>query len=158
MIHPASPTGHGDRVGHVDHVDHVDQADRDSIAAFLEQVRRAWDAGDAIAYASLFAEDASYVIFLGDALFGRDQIGQTHHEVFTKWQKGTKMAVRPLAIRLVGADAAVVTTVGGIGKKSEIGYDKFQTYTLRRVAGGGWECVAFQNTEMSRGAKRSYGR
>ncbi len=131
-------------------------ADHDSIAAFLEQIRRAWDAADANAYAALFAEDASYVIFMGDAMFGRDQIGHTHHDVFTKWQKGTKMAVRPLQVRMLGADAAVVTTVGGIGKKAEIPVDKFQTYTLRRV-GRGWECVAFQNTEMSRRAKRAYG-
>jgi uncharacterized protein (TIGR02246 family) len=130
-------------------------ADHESVTAFLDQIRRAWDDGDATAYAALFAENASYVIFLGDALFGRDQIAQTHHDVFTKWQKGTKMAVRALDVRLLGADAAVVTTVGGIGRKAEIPYDKFQTYTLRRV-GPGWECVAFQNTEMSRRAKRLY--
>jgi uncharacterized protein (TIGR02246 family) len=130
-------------------------ADRDSVAAFLDRIRRAWDAADATAYAALFAEDASYVIFMGDAMFGREQIGQTHHDVFTKWQKGTKMAVRPLEVRMLGADAAVVTTVGGIGTKAEIPVDKFQTYTLRRV-GQGWECVAFQNTEMSRRAKRAY--
>lgn len=136
----------------------ISTADRASIEDFLGQVRRAWDAGDAAAYAALFAEDASYVIFLGEAMFGREQIGRTHHDVFTKWQKGTRMAVRPLDVRLIGPDAAVVTTAGGIGKKAEIGYDKFQTYTLRRVAGGAWECVAFQNTEMSRRAKRDHGR
>lgn len=130
-------------------------ADREGIAAFLDQIRAAWDTGDADAYAALFAEDASYVIFLGDAMFGRDQIAQTHHDVFTKWQKGTKMAVRALSVRMLGADAAVVTTVGGIDKKAEIPLDKFQTYTLRRTAQG-WECVAFQNTEMSRRAKRTY--
>jgi uncharacterized protein (TIGR02246 family) len=101
-------------------------ADREGIAAFLDQIRAAWDAGDADAYAALFAEDASYVIFLGDAMFGRDQIAQTHHDVFTKWQKGTKMAVRALSVRMLGADAAVVTTVGGIDKKAEIPLDKFR--------------------------------
>ena len=130
-------------------------ADQATITAFLDRIRQAWDAADATAYASLFAEDASYVIFMGDAMFGRDQIGRTHHDVFTKWQKGTKMAVRPLQMRMLGADAAVVTTVGGIGTKAEIPVDKFQTYTLRRV-GQGWECVAFQNTEMSRRSKRAY--
>ena len=130
-------------------------ADQKSITAYLDQVRAAWDAGDATAYSALFAEDVSYVIYLGDAMFGRDQITQTHHDVFTKWQKGTKMAVRALRIRMLGADAAVVTTVGGIGREAEIPYDKFQTYTLHRAAHG-WECVAFQNTEMSDRAKRLY--
>lgn len=129
--------------------------DQRSITAFLDQVRQAWDAADAAAYGALFAQDASYIIFMGDAQFGRQQIAGIHHEVFTKWQKGTKMAVRPIDLRTIGADTAVVTTIGGIGKGSTIGYDKFQTYTLRRTADG-WECVAFQNTEMSRRAKREY--
>jgi uncharacterized protein (TIGR02246 family) len=127
----------------------------DTVEAFLERIRQAWDAADAETYAQQFAEDASYVIFLGDALFGRDAIGQTHHEVCTKWQKGTRMAVKPIDVRTVGDDTAVVTTVGGIGKGSKIDYDKFQTYTLRRRAGR-WECVAFQNTQMSRRAKHAY--
>jgi len=49
-------------------------------------------------------------------------------------------------------DTAVVTTIGGIGV-GEIVYDKYQTYTLHRRAGR-WECVAFQNTEMSSRAKQ----
>ena len=133
--------------------DPVAAADLDGVTAFLDQVRRAWDAGDAGAYAALFAQDASYVIFLGDALFGREEIGRTHREVFGRWQKGTKMAVRALDVRMVGADVAVVTTIGGIGKRAAIPYDKFHTYTLRRTVEG-WECAAFQNTEMSRRAKR----
>ncbi|WP_433177152.1 SgcJ/EcaC family oxidoreductase [Actinoallomurus sp. CA-150999] len=128
---------------------------RDTVEAFLERIRQAWDVGDADAYARQFAEDASYVIFLGDAMFGRAAIGQTHHEVFTKWQKGTRMIISPIDVRTVDTDTAVVTTVGGIGKGNNIDYDKFQTYTLRR-RDGRWECVAFQNTEMSRRAKRTY--
>lgn len=127
----------------------------DTVEAFLERVRQAWDAGDARTYAEQFAPDASYVIFLGDALFGRAAIEQTHHDVFTKWQRGTRMVVRPLDVRLVSTDTAVVTTIGGIGTGDVIGYDKFQTYTLHR-ADGRWECVAFQNTEMSERARTAY--
>ncbi|MEY9858231.1 uncharacterized protein (TIGR02246 family) [Catenulispora sp. GAS73] len=81
-------------------------ADRDSISAFLDQIRRAWDAADATAYAALFAEDASYVIFLGDAMFGRDQIGQTHHDVFTKWQKPSTSSRPACCGALAGAGSA----------------------------------------------------
>jgi uncharacterized protein (TIGR02246 family) len=127
----------------------------DTVEEFLERVRQAWDAGDATRYAAQFAEDASYVIFMGDAMFGRTAIAQTHHEVFTRWQKGTRMTVKPIDVRMPDESTAVVTTVGGIGKGSRLAADKFQTFTLRR-RDGRWECVAFQNTEMSRRSKRAY--
>jgi uncharacterized protein (TIGR02246 family) len=129
--------------------------EQDTVQHYLDRVRRAWDAGDAARYAAEFAEDASYVIFLGDALLGRAAIEQTHREVFTRWQRGTRMVVEPIDVRHPDPDTAVVTTIGGIGTTDPIGFDKFQTYTLRRRSGR-WQCVAFQNTEMSDRAKRLY--
>ncbi|MGW2375741.1 MULTISPECIES: SgcJ/EcaC family oxidoreductase [Kitasatospora] len=128
---------------------------KDTVEEFLERIRCAWDAGDATGYAAQFAENASYVIFMGDAVFGRAAIEQTHHEVFTRWQKGTRMAVKPIDVRMPDESTAVVITVGGIGKGGRIDFDKFQTFTLHRREGR-WECVAFQNTEMSRRSKRAY--
>jgi uncharacterized protein (TIGR02246 family) len=128
---------------------------KDTVEEFLERIRHAWDAGDAAGYAAQFAENASYVIFMGDALFGRAAIEQTHHEVFTRWQKGTRMAVKPIDVRMPDESTAVVTTVGGIGKGDRINFDKFQTFTLHRREGH-WECMAFQNTKMSRHSKRAY--
>ncbi|WP_194894408.1 SgcJ/EcaC family oxidoreductase [Catenulispora pinisilvae] len=131
------------------------QPTHDTVEAFLDRIRTAWDAADARTYGEQFAEDASYIIFLGDAMFGRAEITETHHDVFTKWQKGTRMAVKPINVRQVDADTVVVVTVGGIGKGTTIGYDKLQTYTLRN-RDGRFECVAFQNTEMNRRAKKAY--
>jgi uncharacterized protein (TIGR02246 family) len=129
--------------------------DYDTVEAFLDRVRHAWDAADAATYARQFAEDASYVIFLGDALFGREAIERTHHDVFTKWQRGTRMIVKPIDVRAVDAGTTVVTTIGGIGTDAAIDYDKYQTYTLH-LRDGRWECVAFQNTEMSRRAQETH--
>lgn len=129
---------------------------REPVEAFLDRVRRAWDAGDAHAYGEQFAEDASYVIFLGDVMNGRGEIVTTHHDVFTKWQRGTRMVVKPIKTAHLGEQAVAVVTIGGIGKGRTIAYDKFQTYVLRDNAGR-WECVAFQNTEMSRRARKTYG-
>lgn len=128
---------------------------QDTVEEFLQRIRHAWDVGDATGYAAQFAENASYVIFMGDAMFGRAAIEQTHHEVFSRWQKGTRMAVKPIDVRMPDESTAVVTTVGGIGKGGRIDFDKFQTFTLRRREGR-WECVAFQNTQMSRRSKRAY--
>lgn len=131
-----------------------------SVDEFLARLCRAWDAGDAEAYGSLFAEDASYVIFLGDVLRGREEIVSTHREVFAKWQKGTRMRVEAIEVRPVhtGSDAPdpiVVVTAGGIGTRPLIRHDKLQTFVLRSHDSG-LECVAFQNTEMSRRSKKKW--
>jgi uncharacterized protein (TIGR02246 family) len=110
----------------------METTEHQTVEAFLDRVREAWDAGDAgdagdaEAYSHLFAEDASYVIFLGDAMFGRETIERTHHDVFTHWQQGTRMVVRPVDVRMVDADTAVAVTVGGIGKGDAIPFDKFR--------------------------------
>ena len=122
---------------------------------FLDRFRSAWDEGDARAFAALFTEGATYVVFVGEALIGRAEIERNHVDVFARWQKGTKMSVRPIAVQPAGPGACCVLTVGGIGETPSIAYDKFQTFTLV-CEGGQWLCAAFQNTAMSRRAAALY--
>lgn len=117
----------------------------------------AWDAGDAAAYGGLFTDDATYVIFLGELLSGRAEIERKHVDVLGRWQKGSKMIVKPLSVRDIGSDARILVTVGGIGAVAPITYDKLQTFTLVRH-GDGWLCAAFQNTAMSDEARQLYNR
>jgi uncharacterized protein (TIGR02246 family) len=126
----------------------------DTHEACLERIRSAWDAGDARAYAKEFTEDATYVIFLGDPLVGRDEIEKNHVDVLAKWQEGTRMAVRVISARRLDNDVASVLTVGGIGRSGPILYDKLQTFTFVR-RDSRWMCAAFQNTRMSRRAERA---
>jgi uncharacterized protein (TIGR02246 family) len=127
----------------------------DAIEDCLDRIRAAWNAGDARAFAGSFTEDATYVIYLGEALIGRAEIEANHVEVFTKWQKGTRMAVAALRKTPLGDDAAVVLTAGGIGTGDSVPYDKLQTFTMVRREGR-WLCAAFQNTKMSLQAERRY--
>ncbi len=118
----------------------------------LHLFRQAWDTGDADAYSQLFTDDATYVIFLGEVQKGKEEIRETHHDVFTRWQKGTKLLVKAIDIRSVSEDTVILVTVGGIGR-GEIVYDKFQTFVLVRREGR-WLIAAFHNTEMSTRAKK----
>ncbi len=131
------------------------QEQPDTVERCLERIRLAWNAGDARAYAREFAEDATYVVYLGEPLLGRRAIEQMHAEVLGKWQRGTKMALKPVSVRWLAPDTASVLTVGGIGRGRRIAFDKLQTYTLVR-RDGRWTCTAFQNTKMSRQAMRAY--
>lgn len=115
----------------------------------LERMRRAWDAGDAAAYAQEFTDDASYVIFIGTITRGRDAIRADHVPLFEKWQRGSRMSMTVLGTRMLGSDAAVVLTEGGIGKRARIRHDKTQTFVFVRE-GDAWRCAAFQNTKHNR--------
>jgi uncharacterized protein (TIGR02246 family) len=128
---------------------------RVAVETFLDQFRAAWDAGDARSYAALFTDDATYVIFLGEALLGRGEIERNHVDVFGRWQKGTKMAVKAIGVRPLGDHVCSVLTIGGIGEKAPIACDKLQTFTLVR-RGDRWLCAAFQNTAMSDRAKEAF--
>jgi len=121
----------------------------DGVADSLERMRRAWDAGDAAAYAEEFTQDAIYVIFIGTVSHGREEIHEDHVPLFEKWQRGSRMSMRVLDVRMLGQDTAVVLTEGGIGKGSRIRHDKMQTYTFTREDGH-WLCAAFQNTKRNR--------
>jgi uncharacterized protein (TIGR02246 family) len=128
---------------------------KDTIEACLERIREGWNHGDAKAYAQEFTPDATYVIFLGDPILGRAEIEKTHHDVFTKWQAGTKMTIKILGSRSIDSKTVSVLTAGGIGKGDQIPFDKLQTFTLVNIDGR-WKCAAFQNTKMSFRSKRQF--
>ncbi len=127
----------------------------DTIEACLNRFRQTWDEADAHTFAKQFTEDATYVIFLGDALLGRAAIEETHIGVLTKWQKGTRMIVKLISTRWLNDDTASVLTIGGIGTGPTIAYDKFQTFTFVR-RDGRWLIASFHNTEMSNRSKPAY--
>jgi len=115
----------------------------------LDRIRLAWDSGDAAAYAEEFTADANYVIFAGLISRGRDEIRADHVPVFERWQRGTRMSMDVVDAHMLGGDAAVVVTEGGIGKGAKIRHDKVQTFVFVRE-GERWLCASFQNTKRNR--------
>ena len=125
----------------------------DTVADLLQRIKAAWDAGDAVAYAREFTDDATSVIFRGDVLRGRTEIERAHAAVFGSL-RGGRMIVEPVVTTMLDDQVASVLTVGGIGDEP-LGYDKFQTLTLVRREGR-WQCAALQNTAMSERSKQAY--
>ena len=119
----------------------------------LDRLCDAWDAADASAFARMFTEDATYVIWRGDVLTGRSEIRQVHHDLFTR--SPTKMRVSVVDTRLIDDHTAVVLTIGGTGGEGDISYDKIQTVVMVRTDEG-WMVVAFHNTSMSDRSKQDY--
>lgn len=133
------------------------QRDEDAAQALYTQLMAAWNAGDAEAFAALFAEDGDLVAFDGTHLTGRRDIVDGHQQLFERWLKGTQLVGSVRRIRWLSPDIAVMHAVGGTimrGKhEAEPARDSIQTLVAMRREGG-WQLVAFQNTRlrsMSRG-------
>ena len=78
-------------------------------------MKRAWDSGDADAYAECFTADASYVSFVGAVYRGRADIAECHRALFARFARDSVMQMTRTEISLHGA---------------------------------GWQCAAFQNTQV----------
>lgn len=108
----------------------------------------AWERGDADAYGALFTEDASYTIFVGTVYHGRHDITESHRVLFTRFLKGTKLAVGKSHVRYYGPDMAIINSTGDTYKgRPPRKLTKVQTLTLVRQADDGWLIAAFHNTQ-----------
>lgn len=126
-------------------------AAEDEVLALHGRLRDAWGAGDAEAFAAPFRDDAVFVAFDGSVLQGRAQIAAVQRELFERWLKGSRLVDERTVVRVLGADTAVVHSVGGTvlrGKaKPAPERDSIQTLVAVRDAAG-WSFVSFQNTRV----------
>jgi uncharacterized protein (TIGR02246 family) len=120
----------------------------DEIHGLLDRMSDAWDAGDAARFAACFCDDASFVIWRGDALLGRRAIERAHAGLFRN--NPGRLHVRVTDHRRLSAVVAVLLTVAGTGS-GEVVLDKVQTLTLARNDGE-WLVAAFQNTQIAEAA------
>ena len=126
-----------------------------AVTAVLDRLRDAWNAGDAVAYAAEFTEDASYVAFNGQIMRGRTEIEQVHRMLFEGPLRGSRTGgagTSPESVppRLVHPGVAVVVQDGGIRPEGagELTDDRRSviTFTLVETDDGRWRIAAFQNT------------
>ncbi|RDI43932.1 SgcJ/EcaC family oxidoreductase [Nocardia mexicana] len=126
-------------------------ADELAVRAVLDRASAAWAAGDAAAYAAVFASDADYVTFLGTHHKGRADIEASHVPLFEKFQKGSRQDGEITQVRFLTPDVAVVHGRGALVKgkqRRNRRNTKVQTWVLVR-RGGDWEISAFHNTKYA---------
>ncbi|WP_066941838.1 SgcJ/EcaC family oxidoreductase [Microtetraspora fusca] len=122
-------------------------ADTAAVAAVLDRLTAAWNAGDGVAYGAEFTDDATYITYVGTLYVGGTEIGSAHQALFDSFLKGTRLAGEIVGIRFTGPDTALVVTRGDVHKGKPGKLHKIQTYTLVRQANGEWKVAAFQNTK-----------
>jgi uncharacterized protein (TIGR02246 family) len=133
----------------------VTSADRSPVDAVLAALAAAWDAGDAAAYAQLFAPDATYVVFDGTVLRGQQEIEDVHRWLFEGPLKHSRMsgmpAQPPPPVRFLRPGVAHVVVAGAVTPEGAPapGPDRASVASFLLLdTEDGWRIAAFQNTRV----------
>jgi len=87
--------------------------DEAAIEAVLVAAYKAWDAGDANAFVADYTEDAT-AIMTGSFRDSRDAVRQGMAQSFEGPLKGSSTYNKPISIRFLGNDGAIVVSESGI--------------------------------------------
>ncbi len=115
----------------------------------VSELVRAWNAGDADAWAARFAEDADFVDVVGRVQEGRAVIAAEHRKIFDTIYRGSRIRIRPVARRQVG-DALVVRTESTL--EVPAGPRAGTTRAIQTKVFRDGEIVSFHNTVRIDGA------
>lgn len=126
----------------------LSDADKVAIASLTQRVIAAWAYHDAEAFADVFTEDATMVME-GVYRKGRAEIQGYMAAAFEGPYKGTQVTGKPLDMRPLGSDAAILVSLGGVleageSEVSETGAVRASWVVVRQ--GGQWRLAAYQNT------------
>ena len=126
-------------------------ADRQAVLDVLARVYQAWEAGDAEAFVADYTEDAS-VIQSGVYEKDREEIRTNMAAAFAGPLKGSRVAARPVDVRFLTGDTAIVISEGGIIFPGQDAVAKEglvrATWALVR-RDGGWRIASYHNSPAS---------
>lgn len=113
----------------------------------------AWNARDAQALASVFAEDADFVNVVGLWWHNRADIERAHDYGLSTFFRNTEISARRVRVRRVGKDVAIIHTrwklTGQIGRDGETLDDRFAIMVfVAQRQDNGWVVLAAQNTDV----------
>lgn len=127
------------------------QEDEAAIRQLFQSLLAAWGAGDAIAYANHFTEDADYIAFDGVNQKGRETILAGHQPLFERFLKGSRLVGEITSIRFLCPDVALIHAVGDtiMAGKTKPAPERASVQTLVAVREQGeWRFTAFHNTRV----------
>jgi uncharacterized protein (TIGR02246 family) len=126
----------------------LSDADKVAIASLTQRVIAAWAYQDADAFADVFTEDGT-MILPGVYHKGRPAIRDYMADAFEGVYKGTQVTGKPLDMRPLGGDAAILLSQGGV---LQLGESEVSQSAAIRAAwvvvkqDGQWRLAAYQNS------------
>lgn len=125
------------------------ETDQAAIAALTQKVVASWAYQDAEGFASVFTEDGT-MILAGVYCNGREEIQSYMAEAFEGRYKGTQVVGKPLSMRFLSDDIAILLSLGGVLESGATEVDKDSairaSWLAKRQDDGQWRLVAYQNT------------
>jgi uncharacterized protein (TIGR02246 family) len=125
-------------------------ADKAAIAAVTQKLGAAWAKHDADAFAEQFTDDAT-MILAGVHRSGRQEIRDYMAEAFRGRFAGTRVTGKPISVRALGDDVAILLTVGGVlepGDTEPRPQRAIHASWLVVRDGSRWLLAAYQNTPV----------
>ena len=113
----------------------------------------AWNAKDAHALASFFADDAEFVNVVGLWWHNRTDIKRAHHYGLSTFFRDSNISARLVTVRLIGEAVCIVHArwklTGQVGKVGEALEDRFSIMVfVAERSPEGWIVQTAQNTDI----------
>jgi uncharacterized protein (TIGR02246 family) len=123
-------------------------SDAAAIAALTQRMVAGWAYGEAETIADLFVEDGT-MILAGVYCANRDEVRDYMAKAFEGRYKDTQVTGKPISIRTLGPDVAILLSQGGVleageTEVSETGAIRASWLVVRRD--GQWRLAAYQNS------------
>ncbi|GGU98180.1 SgcJ/EcaC family oxidoreductase [Actinomadura sp. LOL_016] len=123
-------------------------SDPAAVAALTQRVVAAWAHQDAEGFAGVFTEDGT-MILPGVYRKGREEIRAYMADAFAGQYKGTQVTGKPLDMKFLAPDAALLLTQGGVLAAGESEVSDEQSIRASWLAvkrDGEWRLTAYQNS------------
>jgi uncharacterized protein (TIGR02246 family) len=126
-------------------------ADDAEIRQLFDDLLDAWTRGDAIAYGETFTADVDYIPYDGSRSTGRDEVVESHDQLFRGVLRGSALVGEIETIRYLRPDVAIVHTFGSVLMpwRTSLPERRLSRQTIVAVRGDdGWRFTAFHNARV----------
>lgn len=123
-------------------------SDQAAIAALTQRMVTGWAYGEADTIADLFVEDGT-MILPGVFCNGRDEVRDYFATAFEGKYKNTQVTGKPISIRALGPDVAILLSQGGVLEQGETEVSQPAAIRASWLAvrrDGEWRLAAYQNS------------
>ena len=126
-------------------------ADREQIAAIVQKWEQAWNSHDMHAFASLFQEDGTWILWTGQVWSGRAAIEEGHAAVHKTFFRNSVQRERLEELTFVRPDAAVVRFYGTLtgDERSPHKLIRSRKFLVVTTRDGKWSVGWGQNTRLA---------